>query len=828
MAHFEIDASVVFQLGESLITDEFQALLELVKNSYDADATECTVTIETGGSPPEGSAFPDADGYVLIDDNGFGMTKSTIESGWLTIAHSAKRDLKDKGETTPRGRTPLGDKGLGRLSVQRLGNNIELWSQPDPEILKDDSGETDDQRRSTQGDFETPHYVRYSWGAFREDVTLSEVPVHLEEVEEQEGSGTRLLISDLVLTEEQIQDWEDRLIEELSHLLSPYESFADFRVFVELNGEPVEFYELSQTVRNAAPVKYEIQFDGDELHLTGRVKVPYLWPQDKDQQPAFNRFIKRNGGAEFLDWLLENKPKAEDFNLERADEREWFCEFSQSRKLSDIGGGRRDGSIANPGEFAGTVYYFLLGSEEQLGGANYGNLSEVRKAVRAFNGIRVYRDRFEIRMGKDWLGLGAAFTRGRSYYALRPGNVLGHISLSASENPDLKEVTDREGFKRTPAYQTFERLLKEFVRFAGQGQGLLRRGWLDYYDHISPKSQEVSEDSSPDSVARSLGTRVTEAREKEREMQANLEEMREALQQPSLEAPTIADGAENTKALSVLESIMDQLEENSARLEQLQQDSKFLARQLDDIEDRMSEHYEMVSLGLTAEALSHELMNILDNVQDKTQKVRRKLKRGTMSEALMEEYVREVRTTEANIRKQVAHLSPALKYVREKKTEIDLAEFLERYCGFWQDRLDRNDIDIEVDLVGDRAHDLVIYTNEGKLVQVLDNMVLNSEHWLKESLESGRIEDATIQITLDPPYLRIEDSGLGIEPVIESSLFEPFRTTKAEREGRGLGLFVVKELLRTMDCSIMLLPERNQHDRLHQFEIDLSGVIRAE
>jgi hypothetical protein len=45
--HFEIDASVVFQLGESLITDAIQALMELVKNSYDADASYCKVVIST-------------------------------------------------------------------------------------------------------------------------------------------------------------------------------------------------------------------------------------------------------------------------------------------------------------------------------------------------------------------------------------------------------------------------------------------------------------------------------------------------------------------------------------------------------------------------------------------------------------------------------------------------------------------------------------------------------------------------------------------------------------------------------------------------------------
>jgi hypothetical protein len=53
LEHFEIDASVVFQLGESLITDSIQALMELVKNSYDADASFCRVSISTSPAPDE-------------------------------------------------------------------------------------------------------------------------------------------------------------------------------------------------------------------------------------------------------------------------------------------------------------------------------------------------------------------------------------------------------------------------------------------------------------------------------------------------------------------------------------------------------------------------------------------------------------------------------------------------------------------------------------------------------------------------------------------------------------------------------------------------------
>src|SRR5579863_2766758 len=111
---FDIDASIVFQLGEDLITDVVQAVVELVKNSYDADADYAKITVITDMSNEYPKTFfPDAKGYVVVEDNGVGMDEDTIERGWLTISNSLKREMKRKRETTPlKHRTPLGDKGL--------------------------------------------------------------------------------------------------------------------------------------------------------------------------------------------------------------------------------------------------------------------------------------------------------------------------------------------------------------------------------------------------------------------------------------------------------------------------------------------------------------------------------------------------------------------------------------------------------------------------------------------------------------------------------------------------------------------------------------------
>jgi hypothetical protein len=112
--HFDVHPSVVYQLGESLISDAVQALIELVKNCYDADATYGKVTIDTEGvTDVPGAFYPPTGGRIIIEDDGHGMDIDDVESGWLLISNRKKRELKQAKKTTPGGRTPLGDKGLG-------------------------------------------------------------------------------------------------------------------------------------------------------------------------------------------------------------------------------------------------------------------------------------------------------------------------------------------------------------------------------------------------------------------------------------------------------------------------------------------------------------------------------------------------------------------------------------------------------------------------------------------------------------------------------------------------------------------------------------------
>src|SRR6266404_7983843 len=111
---FTVDSALLSELGEKLVETAHIALVELVKNAYDADATEVTVKLV-----PRSVGGPD----VHVIDNGSGMTFSDVERYWMRIATTHKQNVN----VSPRyGRPRTGSKGIGRFSCRRLGTRLQL------------------------------------------------------------------------------------------------------------------------------------------------------------------------------------------------------------------------------------------------------------------------------------------------------------------------------------------------------------------------------------------------------------------------------------------------------------------------------------------------------------------------------------------------------------------------------------------------------------------------------------------------------------------------------------------------------------------------------
>ena len=127
MAKFTVDTHLFRELGELLVGRDSTALVELLKNSYDADATEVVVHGENLSNSAKGS--------ITISDNGIGMTRSNFENGFLRIASR----IKEGGDRRSPyyGRRYTGAKGIGRLAAQKLAWHLSLTSIPDEEVFEE-------------------------------------------------------------------------------------------------------------------------------------------------------------------------------------------------------------------------------------------------------------------------------------------------------------------------------------------------------------------------------------------------------------------------------------------------------------------------------------------------------------------------------------------------------------------------------------------------------------------------------------------------------------------------------------------------------------------
>ena len=236
--HFFADAALIDRLGRELVARQETALIELVKNAYDADATRVDISIHPGHR-------------LTVADDGTGMAKTDLVSGFLRLA----TDEKVRVPVSPRfGRQRAGRKGIGRFAAQRLGKQLRLstWTS----------------------EAEPGHQLFVDWRAFKPNLRLDDVPVTVEEIEPRK-SGTTLEImnlSDFWSTAQLQRCWRGVMNLQQPFPIAPEQSkqdhdpgftvqivsggkeFADDHVVVDLNTE---------VFRHAhASIDLEVDFEG--------------------------------------------------------------------------------------------------------------------------------------------------------------------------------------------------------------------------------------------------------------------------------------------------------------------------------------------------------------------------------------------------------------------------------------------------------------------------------------------------------------------------------------------------------------------------------------
>lgn len=407
---FRPRARLLQLLGDQLIGTPRLAVFELVKNAYDADADKVTVTLTHIDMP---------DASILVEDNGVGMTLETIRDIWLVPAHDHREIQRKELRRTGRNRLPLGEKGVGRFAVHKLGDRIELITRAK------DSLEC---------------VVTIDWDELISKPFLSDANVLVNtrqpEIFAGEQTGTKLTISRL-----REANWSRgevrRLLRQITSISSPFLTRSDrFEAILQVPQHPdwVAGVPDVDVLLERAPWYFQFKFENGIFDWTyefrgvaGIKLAPRAVSSDSTNQKQL---------------LVAPDRDIDMFGLDQGKK--------SSRPKRVVAGATLADGI---GSVSGKFYVF---DRDRIILTKLGDSELVENFLDENGGVRVYRDGIRVynygEPGDDWLGLDLRRVNIPTRNISR-NIVVSAIDLSLEHSKALKEKTNREGFVENDAYR---------------------------------------------------------------------------------------------------------------------------------------------------------------------------------------------------------------------------------------------------------------------------------------------------------------------------------------------------------------------------------------
>lgn len=818
-------ARLIMQLGEQLIEDELVALLELIKNAYDADANNVDVLIDTNTVTPYGK------GRIEIKDDGNGMIPSIVRNSFLRLSTSFKEEEKS---SIYYHRRVLGKKGIGRLSFQRLGNYISVETVPNieryekTELLKKEDKEFINEYSKINIDID--------WSVFPIDMDFSDIMATVKYEKDVVASyGTKIVIQGI----KNLNFWdmdkkkEEKLKNELLNMMDPFQKNLKekrkdgFSVLLKINDIPYSVKPIEEDLLDELyDSKVTFKFNNWKFHIEVERQLKYVMQRRESMiknmkkagfevlhEEKYEKETKKYD-IDFFDLkeVAVNYPKI-NFTVEKINflSKEELEELEKKREDKEISEEEYREKIlaqyAYPGDFEGKIYardlmnteeIDIILQKEGLVKAKLNTLRDINKVWSSMQGVYVYRNGFRVLPygRKDWIG----FTEKSQKSAAniyREHTVVGYLKIDGFTSENLEEQTNRQGFIQDEYGKNFFMLLQEFLlNIIFESDVLFRDGFTS----IKNFENKVVTENGKITFEKVSGFEE-EKNDKMQDVKAGIEDLKTAVINKSISV---------SASQKVIENLQQQLSEyekvEQKVIDEKSQEIYLKSKQIDEIKDIVP----LLGLGIIAESLTHEMKRIEQNVEEyarNTIKFKNDVDRIVKNQ-------RNIITQTNFLKIQLAHMESTYRRNLEKQEEILLRDFLlEMYVNGdspMSRKAYRDNVDVLVE--GDN---ILLKANKGILTTIFDNIFLNSLYWVQYSEQKKYIKFVVKQSGI----IECFDSGCGVHPEIEDKLFEPFRFMK--ENGRGLGLFIVKELTENMNGRVWLSDERRE-GRRYKFVFDLS------
>jgi len=786
---FKITARTILHLGAELISSDAVALYELIKNAVDAksksgvdvdfqiavlaadfesfrleakDSTDVRKSLNLliskiredapkqlsdrfrylVGSPTSVASLIEkaCEAYkrcncIVVSDTGHGMSKDDLDNIYLTIgtthrAASIKKALDEGDEETPY----LGEKGVGRLAVMRLGRHLRVET-------------------ATQTD-KRMNLLEIDWNEFEKayDRPASSVliePTVGERKPDDFISGTRIIISDLRASWTR-KKLVDVATNQISRMTDPF-SWAEkrrFQIRISYNGKPVEHSRIvaSALLANA------------HATCTGKFEITKMGPILT---------------ATFKSSLYDGEETTQEYDVTDLVSMSGISESGTSSPVGPI--------LSSLGPFRFDFYWF---NRQRLKAyTEVGDREVVRGLVKAWAGICLFRDGYRVLPygdeGDDWLGLDFE-ALGASGYKLNTKQLIGRVQIGRLTNSKLLDQTNRQGLIDCPEKMALVNLLRE----------LISHRWHDYLNEAGRalKSKEVV-DFDPLQA-------TTKVEDLEQRTKSTIRTIR----------------TEYTGDQELLQQVMDAFKE-------IKDAHSRAVQRIGTIEEEKERLTQLAGVGLMIEVIAHELTRATEITEVALKGVDNK-KVDSETNAAFKVLREQIKVIQRRL-KILEPLSVPARQRRSTKNLIEIAKYVVDSHGA---QFQRHGIATEINCNG--AKEISAFIIEGHVVQILENLIVNSVYWLDLQKREFKGFDARVVIDVldNPPRIQVTDNGPGIPKGRSQSVFEPFYSTKPSTKSRrqGLGLYIARQNAELLGGSLDLASEGRFHEgRFNTFELEL-------
>jgi len=713
-------ARLLAMLGDQLIKNERIALMELIKNAYDADADWGRITFEGFGEKWE--TGPDS--KIIIEDNGIGMTRSVIENAWMNPATPHKRRENSKDRLTPnKHRVVQGEKGIGRFAMLKLGARITVTTRPEKSedeyvILLDFSAY--DSEFTTHNKKPRELFLDDLNGLLTVRPATAIVPrqVVIEGAKRQAGStGTRIEIECLKST------WsQDKL---------------DAVATDALKLQPIFSLALAQHSEHPE-LQFDVAFYKGEDEIASQTHEVKRLQELMETSPI----LKITDGtydadAHVFRFTVNGKPYEKPFD-----------EFRVGKRYREQFGAAGDEDQRYPtcGSFGFAFYVFDLKAD---GESKYYLDPEDVKRVKKHR-VYLYRDGIRVYPygdpDDDWLQTDMLRGTSAAGEFLSNDQVVGCIDITHADNPGLKDKTSREGLVgEGDAPEDFVFTIQSFLAYIRKFQ------FAEYRDGVQKRREQRAIEE--ERVEENLGKLLTHAEE---------------------------TGDQKTRELA-------QTVQRAFHVEK-----KYLIRRAETTED-------LAAVGMAVETSSHDLMLMMSRAFDQFDLLTNAAEsRGEKCAGCVDELLK-VRGMLHFVERRLRDIQSLFRSSKQRAHAIKVREVLDKVAHIYKGAFEKEENAIVLDIEELQPH-LVAKCTDAVLMQLFINLFDNSLYWLRERPKGKRL----IRVVLDGDQKRVlyADSGPGIPVENRKYIFEPFFSTKDP--GRGLGLYIARQLLARHDYSIEL------------------------